>query len=85
MAWTTGTLIASLGRPKQKPMKSILLKSINVPFIFGGGIKRVEDIDSLINLKVDGVSLSSILHLEKRKLMDLKKKTSNNYAYIRTF
>jgi len=68
-----------------KNLISKLRKSINVPFIFGGGIKRVEDIDYLINLKVDGVSLSSILHLEKRKLMDLKKKTSNNYAYIRTF
>ena len=57
------------------PLKQFRSKC-KLPLIYGGGINSNTNIQSLIDLKYDGVSISNVLHFRKMGITDIKKDLS---------
>ena len=56
----------------------------DIPMIYSGGIRNIEDVEKLSKLGVDGVSIGSALHYKKIDITTLKNSLLNLGVYVRT-
>ena len=76
-------LLTSIDRDGTKlgPDLELVEKVINklkVPLIVGGGISSSDDIIKLVNIGVNAVSISNIIHFNKTNIMDIKEELIRN-------
>jgi imidazole glycerol phosphate synthase subunit HisF len=56
----------------------------DIPIIYSGGIRNIEDIQELSKLGFDGASIGSALHYKKINITELKNSLLNSGVYVRT-
>ena len=55
-----------------------VINKLEIPLIVGGGISSSDDIIKLVNIGVNAVSISNIIHFNKINIIDIKEELIKN-------